>query len=111
MTYYYLMSIIILMSGGITLDFIHKNYPKSMIKNIVFWVMLTLTIMSSLAVIYEKFNIVLIIFGIFKCIYTYKYRKKENISTFYPYFANGYFIGYALILWGIAKGFTNGFFW
>ena len=108
---YYIFSLAILISGGIMLDIIYKEYPKSRIKNFIFWTTLILTIMSSLAIILEKFNICLILLGIFECINTYKYRKKENVSIFNPFFADTYIFGYGLILWGIVKGFSNGFFW
>lgn len=108
---YYIFSLAILINGGMTLSFIYKNYPKSKIKNFIFWTALILTIMSSLAIILEKFNICLILSGIIECICTYKHNRKESSSAFDPYLLDGYFIGYGLILWGIVKGFTNGFFW
>lgn len=111
MIIYYLFSIALLFSGGMILRFIHKNYPKSKFKNIAFGTVLILTIMSSLAIILEKFNICLILLGIIECIYTYKDNKKDCGRAFDPYLLEGYLVGYALILWGIGKGFSNGFFW
>ena len=108
---YYIFSIAFLIDGVMMLDFIHGNYPKSKIRNILFWTVTITTITTSLAIIFEKFNISLILSGIIEYIYTYKYRKKENISTFYPYSAEGYLVGTILISLGIVKGFSNGFFW
>ena len=93
------------------LNFIYKNYPKSRTRNILFWTVIILTIMSSLAIILEKFNICLILFGIIECIYTYKNNKKDCGRAFDPYLLEGYLMGYVLILVGIGKGLSNGFFW
>ena len=113
MTVYYLASLMILLLGGMILGFIYKNYPKNRTRNILFWAVIILTIMSSLAIILEKFNICLILFGIIECMYTYKYNKKYNYkpSLYNLHLINGYILGAILILVGIGKGFTNGFLW
>lgn len=111
MIFYHLFSLITIIYGTIMLGFIYKNYPKSRTRSIIFGVILILTITSSLAIIFEKFNISITLFGITECIYTYKYNKKECCRAFDPYLLEGYIIGFGLILMGIIKGSTNGFFW
>lgn len=113
MIFYYLFSIFLLFNGGMILEFIHKNYPKSKFKNIAFGTVLIITIMSSLAIILEKFNICLILLGILECIHNYKYNKKYNYkpSWYNLHLIDGYTLGAMLILIGIGKGLSNGFFW